>query len=60
MNYYKIIYINKTPHLIAFEKETLNKNSYLIIVNLNTHKIIEIPLDVELSMGFHSIFIDNK
>lgn len=55
-----IIYINKTPHLIAFEKETLNKNSYLIIVNLNTHKIIEIPLDVELSMGFHSIFIDNK
>ena len=55
-----IVYINKTPHLIAFESDSLNKNSYLLIFNLKTYKTIEIPLDVELSVGFHSIFIDNK
>jgi carotenoid cleavage dioxygenase-like enzyme len=55
-----IVYINKTPHLIAFESDTLHKNSYLLIVNLKNYKTTEIPLDVELSVGFHSIFIDNK
>lgn len=55
-----IVYINKTPYLIAFENDILNKNSYLLIFNLKTYKTIEIPLDVELSVGFHSIFIDNK
>jgi len=55
-----IVYINKTPHLIAFENDALNKNSYLLILNLKTYQKTEIPLDVELSVGFHSLFIENK
>jgi len=55
-----IVHIKKTPHLIAFENDALSKNSYLLIMNLKTYKKTEIPLGTELSIGFHSIFIDNK
>ena len=54
-----IVYINKIPHLIAFENDIFKTNSYLLIMNLKTYKTKEIPLGVELNMGFHSIFIEN-
>lgn len=55
-----IIYIDKIPHLIAFETDMIQKNSYLFIMNLKTYKKTEIPLDIEISMGFHSLFIERK
>jgi hypothetical protein len=55
-----IVYIKNTPHLIAFENDPSSKNSYLLIMNLNTYKTTEIPLGLELGIGFHSLFIENR
>jgi len=56
-----IVYIEKVPYLIAFESDIFNKDGYLLIMNLNTYKKTEILLDeLELSVGFHSIFVKNR
>jgi hypothetical protein len=55
-----IVYIDNIPYLIAFENDPSNKNSYLLIMNLKTYKTTEIPLELELGIGFHSLFIENR
>ena len=55
-----IVYVDTIPHLIAFENDIHNKNGYLLIMNLETYKTMEIPLELELGIGFHSLFIENR
>jgi len=48
-------------YLIAFYFSIFNnKDSKLLILNLDTYEYIDIPLNEEINLGFHSIFIDNK
>jgi carotenoid cleavage dioxygenase-like enzyme len=46
--------IDNIPYLISFGYNS--ENSYLIIIDIENYKIIEIPLNVHVSIGFHSIF----
>jgi hypothetical protein len=61
---HNIIYIKKTPFLIFFNIEKNNRTNIdrnlLSLVNLHNYKIIDIELNYSLSLGFHSIFIDNS
>jgi hypothetical protein len=50
-----IYYIDRVPYILSFAFDKIN--SYLLIININNKKIIKIPLDIELTFGFHSIFI---
>ena len=54
---HKIIYIKNKPYLICFST-TIPTQSFLIIINLINYKRIEIPLNQDLNIGFHSIFIE--
>ena len=56
-----ITYVNNIPFLIAFgfDNEKNNNNGFLIIINMNTYNIIEIPMNESISIGFHAIFIPN-
>jgi len=54
-----ITYIDNVPYLLAFAfNDDNNRESYLIIVNMHSYDIIEIPIDESLNIGFHSIFIE--
>jgi hypothetical protein len=56
-----IINIDGVFHLICFcFKVNNNKNSYLLIINLNTYEEVEIALEESITLGFHSIFIENN
>jgi carotenoid cleavage dioxygenase-like enzyme len=46
--------IDNVPYLISFGYNS--ENSYLIIIDIENYKIIEIPLNVNVNIGFHSIF----
>ena len=46
--------IENIPYLISFAYNS--ENSYLIIIDIENYKIIEIPLNVNVNIGFHSIF----
>lgn len=46
--------IDNIPYLISFGYNS--ENSYLIIIDIENYKIIEIPLNVHVNIGFHSIF----
>jgi carotenoid cleavage dioxygenase-like enzyme len=46
--------IDDIPYLISFGYNS--ENSYLIIIDIENYKIIEIPLNVHVNIGFHSIF----
>jgi carotenoid cleavage dioxygenase-like enzyme len=46
----------KKYFLITFAYDD-NNNGYFILIDLKTYKSIEIPLNKELNIGFHSIFI---
>ena len=51
--------IDNIPYLISFAFDTQNNNkSYLIVINLINYKIIEIPFEIPLNIGFHSIFLN--
>lgn len=50
-----IKYIDRTPYLICFCYDL--KCGYIVIINLNNNKIIEIPIYTKINVGFHSIFI---
>jgi len=56
-----ITYIENNPYLIgfAFDNEKSN-NGFLIIIDMNTYEIIEIPISETISIGFHSTFISNQ
>jgi len=56
-----ITYIDNIPYLIgfAFDNEKSN-NGFLIIIDMNTYEIIEIPINETISIGFHSTFISNQ
>jgi len=56
---HKLIYIDKIPYLICFTSN-INKSSNLLIINLIDNKIIEIPINENLNIGFHSIYIENN
>jgi hypothetical protein len=59
-----IIYIDKIPYLlflnIEFKKETNTTNNFLSLVNLKNYNIIDIKINSNLNLGFHSIFIQNS
>ena len=46
--------IDNIPYLFSFAYNS--ENSYLIIIELENYKIIEIPLNENVNIGFHSIF----
>jgi len=52
-----ITMIEKTPFLLAFAYDTNNYDGYFIVINMHTYKVIEIPLNHTLNIGFHSIFL---
>lgn len=53
-----VTYIDNIPYLIALTFDKVdNKKSFLILVNLNNYETIEISLDEELRVGFHSMFV---
>lgn len=59
-----IIYIDKIPYLlflnIEVKKETNTTNNFLSLVNLKNYNIIDIKINNNLNLGFHSIFIQNS
>ena len=60
---HNIIYIDKIPHLIFFNselhKETNLSSNFISFVNLNNYNTIDINIKNNLSVGFHSIFLNN-
>jgi hypothetical protein len=55
----KVIYIEKIPYFISFAYSYKTDNGYFLLVNLQNYKQIKIPLNENINIGFHSIFIDN-
>jgi carotenoid cleavage dioxygenase-like enzyme len=56
-----VTYIENIPYLITFGfNDNKSDDSYLIIVNMDTYEVIEIPIHETLNIGFHSIFIQKK
>jgi len=59
-----VIYIDKIPYLlflnIEVKKETNTTNNFLSLVNLKNYNIIDIKINSNLNLGFHSIFIQNS
>lgn len=54
-----INYIDNIPYLFCFAiNEAENNSSFLILINMETYEMIEIPIDASLNIGFHSIFIN--
>ena len=51
-----IIEIDKNYFLVSFAYDN-NNIGFFIIIDLNSYRIIEIPLKNEINIGFHSIFI---
>ena len=58
---HNIIYIKNEPFLIFFniKEDTKGKTNLITLVNLNSYEMIDIKIENELSLGFHSIFIPN-
>jgi carotenoid cleavage dioxygenase-like enzyme len=53
--------INGCFYLIAYIFDIENTtNSFLVIINLDNYEKIEIPLGENISLGFHSAFVENK
>ena len=61
---HSIVYIDNIPYLLFFNieinTETKNDDNFLSLVNLNNYKTIDIKLNDNLNLGFHSIFIQNS
>jgi hypothetical protein len=58
---HNILYIKKTPYLIFFNIEhnknkKINKN-LITLMNLNNYEFIDIEIQNNLTLGFHSIFL---
>jgi carotenoid cleavage dioxygenase-like enzyme len=53
-----IVFLDQVPYLIAFAfNEKFDSTSFLLVIDMNTYEIIEIPISESLSLGFHSIFL---
>jgi carotenoid cleavage dioxygenase-like enzyme len=53
--------IDDTYYLIAFYFSIYNnKDTRLLVMNLDTYSFIDIPIKEEIGLGFHSIFIPNE
>jgi len=53
--------IDNTYYLFAFYFSIYNdKDTKLLIMNLDTYNFIDIPIKEEIGLGFHSIFIPNE
>jgi hypothetical protein len=53
--------IDDSYHLITYYFNIYNnKDSKILILNLDTYDYIDIPIREEMKMGFHSIFIPNQ
>lgn len=58
---HRVFEIEGKPYLISYTFNiNNNKEGFITIIDLDTYKIIEIPLGTELYFGFHSIYCDNK
>lgn len=55
---HQIIYIDNIAYLICLS--SYEESSSIIIINLKNDEIIDIPLNENLNIGFHSIYIENK
>ena len=53
-----IIEIEEIPHIIAFSYDRFSKG-HLLVINMESASIINIPLNCSLNIGFHSIFLEN-
>jgi len=47
--------IDQCPYVLSFANE--NEKGLLVIINLNTYKVIKITLQENIKLGFHSLFI---
>ncbi len=54
----KIIYIKNIPYLIFFNVE--NNKNFITFINLKNYDLINIEIQEELNLGFHSIFLYNS
>jgi carotenoid cleavage dioxygenase-like enzyme len=53
--------IDNTPLMVCFANDINEDKSFLIIINLDTYEITEIPtIHSRLSIGFHSLFFSNN
>jgi hypothetical protein len=52
-----IINIENISYLIFFAYNN-SEQSFIMLVNLNNYKVIEIPLKHKINIGFHSIFLE--
>lgn len=61
---HNILFLNQTPYLLFFNieinKKTQKKTNLLSLVNLYNYKIIDIEINHNMNLGFHSIFIPNS
>jgi len=54
-----IHYLEDVPHLITFAfNDAADKEGYILVINMDTYEEIAIPINEQLSVGFHSIFIE--
>ena len=51
-----IIEIDKNPYILSFAYDKCMKG-YMLVINIQNSRIIEIPLEEQINVGFHSIFI---
>jgi carotenoid cleavage dioxygenase-like enzyme len=52
--------INNVPYLFSFAFDNEKSDvGFLIIINMNSYDIIEIPINEFIQIGFHSTFISN-
>jgi carotenoid cleavage dioxygenase-like enzyme len=54
-----VIDIGNTQYTIGLSKDIFQKK-YVLLINLRTFEKIRIPIDTEINMGFHSIFIPSS
>jgi hypothetical protein len=54
-----VIDIGNTQYTIGFSKDILQKK-YVLLINLRTYEKIRIPIETEINMGFHSIFLPSS
>jgi len=54
-----LVTIERTPYIITFAYDDAKKG-FLLLINIHNSKIIEIPLNNSVNIGFHSIFVPNN
>ena len=61
---HNIVFLKQIPYLIFFNieinKKTQKQKNLLSLVNLYNYKIINIEINHNMNLGFHSVFIPNS